>query len=1118
LARAATFWFASLAIIPFVVAILYSIGQALVVRFEGEPDRISALVQTRDIIEHLIDPFTKVSIFLWIGAILILGLIWYFAACSPSIRRWRQALSARRAAYAAAAASLTFEELLAEASQLDPAGVEITEQEINQLNTSNRLKIIEIETAQAVAFTSADGEKHVVSIAQIGEVVESLERDIAAALASVDDVAPPDILSLSGRAAFWREQRDHLSQQAQVPLLQADGTTRTVTLADARASEPLQPSDCRPKYEALLVSARTAEHNADALSRNRAAPETFREWCGAVLSGRLAVAATTAIGALAARGAQVGLLAGFLGLSVASANFGGLITQAQSLELTLAVIANDALLEEAIAKHDPPPAQGCESTPAECPSDENVANQLRLSFRSLAAEVLRQNFSGRVDGGARSLHKAAYELAAIDARRQVLAASAREAVGAAEADAIPERFALAPNDVIQPGTQPSFTDPLDDAFKRRIERLRQNEPVWSRLRVWASTPAPADLAGEALIRTTLGQVSARDIYSVRIWSEQLASTYAGEIVAHADPFEWRRAVIESLPGNDAHITARDRRLVGDIIADAPETIERRLHRFRDGFEDPGSLMRVATPDSHPPTPGSGNPDTYGESFPAHSKSEGGGLNTIRSPRLASRSYAQVRFSGRVGGVVIGRDPEANGILPDVVAFTWTRSAEGMRLLVRRRDGAEVALGPYSPAIVHQALAFAADGRTVVATISLTPLQLGGPASVKALRVVVHPAFEDTAFGCSAIDIDHFVFRFIDARIGNTVESAVFARIELARNGVAALRNLLDSGLQIRATDEQRSQWTEQLLDYAHSCNGDAAQCFPVHSYQKMDADLAAEGLKTAAAQVNCAASAADVAAFNRCMFDKPNSGSFGWGISSGVREQAYRIDPDLAFITGRGAERDELWPLGFVLQVVPETAKGEDLAGFNFTGDPWNFPTIANDVETVVRDRVSHDAKSAEIFHRFRDFAVLQRLFRTAFSGNLGIDFPLATLARLSEGTAKDVRPMRTEKWDNSGGFLNALDRDVTNLLKDMILDEAISQNCRSTIQKSVDNSRQMPWPGGPGVWPFLSRLQTECPSSGDSVAQLQQIRDELYEKGLLDEMIAVASGRSSQSGSCPAP
>jgi len=124
----------------------------------------------------------------------------------------------------------------------------------------------------------------------------------------------------------------------------------------------------------------------------------------------------------------------------------------------------------------------------------------------------------------------------------------------------------------------------------------------------------------------------------------------------------------------------------------------------------------------------------------------------KSMRAASRarSYVSLRGFRRIGGVLIGRDPENTGETGvDFRDISWEERGARVELFLQSADGKRRSAGTYDRDILHQALAYAADGRPVTVTmISASPVPF--------LKILVHPSLVDTRLGCEAIGLDRLV--------------------------------------------------------------------------------------------------------------------------------------------------------------------------------------------------------------------------------------------------------------------------------------------------------------------------------------------------------------------------
>ncbi len=75
------------------------------------------------------------------------------------------------------------------------------------------------------------------------------------------------------------------------------------------------------------------------------------------------------------------------------------------------------------------------------------------------------------------------------------------------------------------------------------------------------------------------------------------------------------------------------------------------------------------------------------------------------------SFSMLQGFSRVGGVLIGREPENPSKRLDLRGLDWTANGRQVTLHLRDGNGKDTELGPYDKSLVHQALAYAADGRT-----------------------------------------------------------------------------------------------------------------------------------------------------------------------------------------------------------------------------------------------------------------------------------------------------------------------------------------------------------------------------------------------------------------------
>jgi hypothetical protein len=423
----------------------------------------------------------------------------------------------------------------------------------------------------------------------------------------------------------------------------------------------------------------------------------------------------------------------------------------------------------------------------------------------------------------------------------------------------------------------------------------------------------------------------------------------------------------------------------------------------------------------------------------------------------ARSFSLLSGFRRIGGVLIGRPPENRGPL-DFRGIDWRQADGRVSLILRRADNKLITVGPYRPEIVHLALAYAADGRPVTATmVTASPLL--------ELKIMLHPALVDTAMGCRAIDVDRLVDTFARTKENDVVTPRAIDRarvdsyLTLYRWVWAVTVHAAVTALADVPTEHDR---LFQLLDkdavnilnsFATADGGppnEAVQdlTFALSQRDKLR-DPAYSPLPakpeffapvTVRAIGQCAAPT--IAATEQCL-DRfataqakiwAGDSSLAWAapppdiqIWSGVREHPFTADSDLSFAAPAlpATQAAPFGSLDFILQVAfttppyladPKqpwyTTSEADLNG-RTDATPWQFPHLQPWISAKVQAGIAADANAADVFSAAREFTAAQRLFRLALDGGLGADFPLTRLAELAEQSRDWVRSgVRTPRWN----------------------------------------------------------------------------------------------------------
>jgi hypothetical protein len=455
-----------------------------------------------------------------------------------------------------------------------------------------------------------------------------------------------------------------------------------------------------------------------------------------------------------------------------------------------------------------------------------------------------------------------------------------------------------------------------------------------------------------------------------------------------------------------------------------------------------------------PPPGDGGNGTSGGGGFGGGGGGGGGRPhgearaPVRTSSMASvargRSFAALRGFSRVGGVLIGREPEAGTPPLDFPVFEWTREGSALRFHLRSADGSAVDAGPFHASVVHGALAYAADGRALTATmISAEPLS--------DLKILLHPALLDTSLGCRAISID----RFADETTGqdqyperSRAERGFQANVMLYEIARAAI---IDSVVDRLGPDDQGNLTSSTtpahaliaqieamgggddadklrtMIGAAASAGRATGSASGLHRFDHFSRDVvglveACQGPNvTATGFVTCTRerSEKDFGARDfASVRDKLMSAVMPvpkYQIWSGVREAPFSPDARLSFLTKRGPDT-----LQFMVQVafmskpyqkiLDNGGKSDEVSDQT---DPYEFGGLK--ISDKVLKMVAANPEKRDVFDGVVEFTALQRLFRLALDGRLGDAFPVEKLAELEDATRGDVKQQSTPRWNSHG-------------------------------------------------------------------------------------------------------
>jgi hypothetical protein len=624
---------------------------------------------------------------------------------------------------------------------------------------------------------------------------------------------------------------------------------------------------------------------------------------------------------------------------------------------------------------------------------------------------------------------------------------------AATADLLTPETARWVNDTIDRAVGDRVTSALSNTFRATLMETRDLAAAnaaldgvareslatadFSALRatVAASLPNDTELADLArsrhpgLRQAVDARAAANQLYATRIDPRELVSA--------------QRALNETVARAGAMQSFED--IVPPTVGSTANSDERALAALRPGHPDPG-------------IPGAGGGGGGGGGLGGGGGGGGArprpGLEARAPIRTASvssvargRSFGALRGFARVGGVLIGRDPEDGAPSLDFRSFEWTRDGGRMlRFHFVAADGSTVDAGPFHASVVHGALAYAADGRALTATmISAEPL--------RDLKILLHPALLDTPIGCRAISID----RFADESTGQDqyperarAESAFQADVMLYEIARAAIIDALPLTLKPEEADFRKNttaradgfialtastpgnengevlellgseikgttapglhrfdHFNHDVVDIVEACMGPT----------KSPRDFVACTRERGAQYVGSGGTRSDYERIEAAMLPVPT-----FQIWSGVREAPYRPDATLSFLRQPGDSS-----LQFMVQVAFTSPPYQKLLKEGRTkledgdeqSDPYEFSDLK--ISEKVLAMVMANPEKRDVFDGIVEFTALQRIFRLAFEGRLGSRFPIEQLTALGIATRNDVKRQDTPRWNAKNpelGFL----------------------------------------------------------------------------------------------------
>lgn len=399
------------------------------------------------------------------------------------------------------------------------------------------------------------------------------------------------------------------------------------------------------------------------------------------------------------------------------------------------------------------------------------------------------------------------------------------------------------------------------------------------------------------------------------------------------------------------------------------------------------------------------------------------------------SFSRLSANPWIGGVLIGRGPEKAPTTPDIRDMQWEDFTGFVNITLIDASGKKYQLGRFPKTVIAQAMAYAADARPIAATM------INCTDGALPLRVLVHPALVNTPLGCNIISMDRFVdtyaynepsgqvrYALLQFRYQKFLYDACAWYLIFKRHLYEGTENYLVEGPYKQFTGFVISNYAllkEKLLN-GRVFNDPLLSPMRVKKnyYHQYLVDLIVTHL---------AGSATGEEFFNKINAGFPGNMTAGdilitqSEIRSGVRENAYLLDPDL---------RSLMLPadanlLTFIEQVAYNKSRfcKKDLHP-EADNKPWAFPYLkSGDMIRKTIDQHIQSGINKEIMNNALAFTIAQRLFRNAFSGALGSGFPLSRMEELMEVCVSGVGYVKTPEWSAGYQSLPGMDKEVFDIM-----------------------------------------------------------------------------------------
>jgi len=432
---------------------------------------------------------------------------------------------------------------------------------------------------------------------------------------------------------------------------------------------------------------------------------------------------------------------------------------------------------------------------------------------------------------------------------------------------------------------------------------------------------------------------------------------------------------------------------------APQTVPSDVARLTDALSRRNNETAKTNPElaQYIQSSLSDAPQTYASQFPlAETVHEEGDLK--RAARASN--FQEVIKDPHTGGVVIGRLPDGSATA-DMTDVRWSLQDSQITLFAIDSHRQPIDLGIFPAAFVRQALLYASDVRPLVVTVE-------NSTALARRKVLLHPALQNTALGCRFVNADHIVFDRLTPEGQTTEISKIVDQIQVQ----ALLYNAAVTSLQ--STYINDGTLSKEALAALAALNSGSVSSPLTALPNSFNQNLVSSMHKCALEQ--------NAESYDRCLHHSmtaisPDSRR-STHVSSQVQELAFSTDTDLHFLQ-QWENKDGVSPLRMTIQMSVDAK------------DVWELQGLTPDVQSRVLQRLTPE--QTDELNELRRFASLQRLFRMAYSGGLGIHFPIERLATLASSVSKSsATHVAIPLWTTDGTEKLALEKRIARVATEL--------------------------------------------------------------------------------------